>query len=324
MGSFCLLLFMLIATFAADEPRPRHLEEVTYDKERDRLLLFGGAEVNDGVWQEPAMLYEWDGKKWDKITAQGPTGRRGHGWVYDENRNETVLIGGVTEGKVVKDSVLFDVWHWNGKSWKLMNSICPVKEPEVVYDPVNKRILVYGDSNNKGVLNYNLETAFELWEYKNETWKRLAGEGPDLRSSRMLAYHVERKKLVVPVFEENGMTMWEWNGHEWTKGFFEKDCPAYRTRFALAYDPLSKVVVLFGGLSGERKQLGDFWKWDGQKWTSIESKEGPSVRNSAHFVFEKNQLILYGGSVPKASPATGIELSNEVWSWKNNTWKLLK
>ena len=55
---------------------------------------------------------------------------------------------------------------------------------------------------------------------KNETWKRLAGEGPDLSGSRMLAYHAERKKLVVPVFEENGMTMWEWNGHEWTKGLF--------------------------------------------------------------------------------------------------------
>ena len=324
MGSFCFLLFLIFANLAFDEPRPRHLEEVTYDKKSDRLLLFGGAEVNDGVWQEPTMLYEWNGGKWNMITAQGPAGRRGHGWIYDENRNETILMGGVTTGQIAKDSILFDVWHWNGKSWKLMNTICPVKEPEVVYDPISKRILVYGDANNKTVLNYNLETTFELWEYKNETWIKLSDEGPDIRGSRMMAFDVARKRLVAPVFEENGMTMWEWNGDEWTKHFHEKEYPSYRTRFAFAYHPVDKNMYLFGGLSADRKQLGDFWSWDGNQWKRIDIQEGPSVRNSSHFVFSNNQLILYGGSVPRAHPATGIELSNEIWGWKNDKWELLK
>ena len=139
-----------------------------------------------------------------------------------------------------------------------------------------------------------------------------------------MAFDVARKKLVVPVFEENGMTMWEWNGGKWTKQFSEKDCPAYRTRFALAYHPVEKnMFCLVVYLPKENNWVisGNGMADNGKELTS---KEGPSVRNSSHFVFSKNQLILYGGSVPRALPATGIELSNEIWGWKNDKWKLLK
>ena len=306
-----------------DQPAPRHLEEVTYDKKRNKLLLFGGAEVNGDVWKEPAMVYEWDGKNWMRKEAPGPAGRRGHGWLYDEDREETLLIGGVSEGRISKDSVLFDVWRWNGSNWKLMNTVCPVKEPEAVFDPVNKRILVYGDANNKAVLNYNLETSFELWEYKKDEWKKLSDEGPNINGSRMLSFDAERNRLVVPVYEQKQSVVWEWTGTKWEKIVCGNDYPSYRTRFATAYDPIEKQTILFGGLSEKREQLGDFWKWDGKQWRKIETKESPSVRNSSHFACGNNQLFLYGGSVPKPAPQEGIETCNELWSWKDNHWEKL-
>ncbi len=279
--------------------------------------------IKDG-WAEPAMVYEWDGKNWHSKEVKGPLGRRGHVWVYDESRKETLLIGGVTTGHISKDSILFDVWTWKDSKWKLMNSTCPVKEPEAIFDPINNRILVYGDANNKTQLNYNLPAAFELWQYKNNTWKKLSIDGPDITGSRMLAFDVERKRLVIPVFEQNGLTVWEWTGKEWLKPIFEKEAPAYRTRFAIAYDPVEKVTVLFGGLSGDRVQLEDFWKWDGRKWKIIETKNGPVARNSAHFTTGTDQLLLFGGSVPKKDPEKGLELSNELWIWKNREWILAK
>ncbi len=102
-----------------------------------------------------------------------------------------------------------------------MNSTCPVKEPEGIFDPVNKRILVYGDANNKSQVNYNLPAAFELWEYKNNIWKKLSTDGPDITGSRMISFDAEKKRLVVPVFERNKMTVWEWTGNEWVKIIFE-------------------------------------------------------------------------------------------------------
>lgn len=315
-----LFLSLLLPLTVLSQPNPRHLEEITYDKAGNKLLLFGGVEMTKGGWTEPAMVYEWNGTNWYSKEVKGPLGRRAHVWVYDESRRETVLMGGVTTGHIVKDSLLFDVWAWDGIKWKSMNSTCPVKEPEGIFDPVNNRLLVYGDANNKNQVNYNLPAAFELWEYKNNIWKKLSTNGPDITGSRMISFDTERKTLVIPVFDENKMTVWEWTGNEWIKSNFKSDCPAYRTKFALGYDPVEKNTVLFGGLSAERVQLADFWKWDGKKWKIIETKPNPVARNSAHFASGIDQLILFGGSIPGNAPGKGLELSNELWLWKNNEW----
>ncbi|MGZ8542018.1 MAG: Kelch repeat-containing protein [Chitinophagaceae bacterium] len=319
-GLFLCLFFPLTAF---SQPNPRHLEEVTYDLSGNKLLVFGGIEIIQGGWIEPVMVYEWNGKNWHSNEVKGPVGRRGHVWVYDESRKETLLIGGVTTGHIVKDSLLFDVWAWDGSKWKLINSTCPVKEPEGIFDRVNKSILVYGEANHKNQANQNLPAAFELWELKNNTWKKLSTDGPDITGSRMLAFDAGRKRLVVPVFEQNGMTVWEWAGKEWIKAVFEKEAPAYRSKFSIGYDPVDKVTVLFGGLSADRVQLGDFWKWDGKKWKRIETKHNPVARNSAHFASGTDQLILFGGSIPRNAPEKGLELSNELWLWKNKEWILI-
>jgi hypothetical protein len=318
------ILFFLVITAVRSQPNPRHLEEIAYDAAGSKLLVFGGIELANQKWIEPTSLHEWDGNKWKVIETAGPVGRRGAGWVYDETSKETFLFGGVTTGKVQPDSVLMDAWKWNGSRWKMLNTTCPVKEPEATFDPVNKRVLVYGDAANKNLINYDLPASFELWEFKNGEWRKLSDGGPNITGSRMISFDASRNKLVVPVFEDNKLSVWEWSDGKWTKSNFEKDCPGYRTRFAMAYHPVEKVTLLFGGLSADRRQQGDLWKWDGRQWKKIDFRDGPSIRNSSHFVFSKDQLILYGGSVPRALPATGIELSNEMWGWKNDKWKLLK
>ncbi|MEI9909362.1 MAG: hypothetical protein WDO71_06690 [Bacteroidota bacterium] len=279
-----IVLILFFATTVFSQPNPRHLEEVAYDKIRNRLILFGGAELVNGRPEEPSMVYEWDGTNWKRLESPGPQGRRGHGWIYDENRKETILIGGVTEGKVLKDSVVFDVWSWNGSSWKLHTTNCPVKEPETVYDPVNKRILVYGDANNKTAINYNAATAFELWEYKSGKWKKLSDAGPSIISSRMIAFDSERNRLVIPVFDQQQMIVWEWTGQVWEKIVCENNCPVYRTRFALAYDQVEKETFLFGGLTQERSQSGDFWKWNGKRWDSIENQRTSLCKKTQHIL----------------------------------------
>ena len=319
---FAVASIFLFISKGQSQPGPRHLEEVAYDRNRNRLMIFGGVEFENEKWIEPGSVHEWDGNKWTTSDAAGPKGRRAGSWVYDERRKETFLFGGVSTGKVQPDSVLLDVWKWDGTNWSIINTNCPVKEPEATYDPVNQRILVYGDANNKNVVNYELSPAFELWAFKNGSWKKLSGDGPDITGSRKISFDAERNKLVVPVFKENKLVVWEWADAGWTKSEFEASCPVYRTRFAMAYHPGEKTTYLFGGLSAERAALGDLWKWDGKQWKSVEIKEGPSKRNSAHFVFAGDQLLLYGGTITKRPPETGTKLCNELWSWNKNGWKL--
>jgi hypothetical protein len=324
-GRFFLFLIFSCSLACTQPPPPRHLEEIAFDKSRNRLLLFGGVELGEGKFVEPSNLHEWDGSIWKRTEATGPIGRRGGAWVYDEAEKKTFLIGGAATGKAVEDSVLFDVWSWNGTAWQQLPSECPVKEPEAVYDPVEGRILVYGEVSNKAAINYDGEHLFELWHYKDNNWKKLSTNGPNIIGSRMIAFDSDRKTLVVPVFQNEGLFVWEWSGGEWKKTVCGESCPAYRTRFALGYHPIDKATFLFGGLTADReKQLGDFWKWNGSKWQEVKTSGSPLARNSAHFVFGNGGLMLYGGSIPKPAPQKGLQLSNELWIWKNSAWTQMK
>ena len=322
MRWFLIVVFIyLVISSVQSQPGPRHLEDVAYDTKRQRLILFGGIELQKEHWIEPSSVHEWDGLKWTVSQAAGPTGRRACALVYNESTQETFLFGGVSTGKIQPDSVLLDAWKWNGKSWKIIKTTCPVKEPAAIYDPVNKRILVYGDANNKTAGDNKLPAIFELWAFKDDRWEKLAADGPNTTGSRKICYDVARKKLVVPVFHDNKLFVWEWSDGAWTKTEIDKDCPGYRSRFALAYHPVERATYLFGGLSAQRKELSDLWKWDGRQWSKIDFTGGPSARNSAHFVFGNSELLLYGGTAPKSPPEKGSYLSNELWGWKKGGWE---
>jgi hypothetical protein len=64
----------------------------------------------------------------------------------------------------------------------------------------------------------------------------------------------------------------------------------------MAYDPVSRKVVLFGG-GGDSGDLNDTWTFDGATWSQIVTTVAPSVRNGASMAFDRRtrQLVLFGG-----------------------------
>ncbi|HEX6891574.1 MAG TPA: hypothetical protein VF141_12780, partial [Chryseolinea sp.] len=178
-----------------------------------------------------------------------------------------------------------------------------------------KRVLVYGEVTNKTSLNNESPREFELWEFKDDSWKKLSTDGPDVHST--LSFNESRNALIITSLEDDPVTVWEWTNEEWKRVSCTGNCPEKRSREAVAYHPGLKATYMFGGRDSEREYLNDFWKWDGSRWTPIISAEVPDNRASAHLVLVNNELILYGGSL-KGS------LSNELWRWKDNVWKKLK
>src|SRR5450755_5021451 len=51
--------------------------------------------------------------------------------------------------------------------------------------------------------------------------------------------------------------------------------PSARSDSAMAYDPVSKQVVLFGGWDG-KSHLGETWTFDGSTWTQQKPSVAPS------------------------------------------------
>ena len=258
-------------------------------------------------------IHEWDAGGWVEIKTDGPGPRNAAPLVYDPVRKQTLLFGGVFEN-AAGFKIHFDVWGWDGKAWKLVSSECPVKEPNVAYDPNEQRVLVYGESTNKTNLIPEEPQEYELWEFKDDRWRKLSADGPNVYSA--IAFDSERNVLIIPSLEEDAL-VWEWNKNEWYKISCSSNCPVKRTRQAIAYSPAQHATYLFGGRDNNGEYLNDFWKWNGKSWSNVSSPESPDKRASAHLVPANDKLLLYGGSL-KGS------LSNELWSWDNNTWKKLK
>lgn len=323
MHRFLLLLTAVVGTpFGGNPPTPRHLESVAFDQRRQQLVVYGGAAAVNGALTEFTQVHEWAPSGWRHLDAPGPGGRSGHAMVYDETRQTVLLLGGATEA-VNPYVIYFDVWRWNGRDWQKLNATCPVKEPHAAYDPDRRRVLVYGDASDKTQFKYGPDQRFELWTYQSNRWEKLSADGPHLDGPYQIAYDRHRRALVVPDWEDGNPVVWEWKAEAWTKT--PTTGPPPRTRYMLAYHPGDRHTYLYGGFTPDRRQLGDFWAWDGTAWTRLNPLPTPAPRNSAHFAFDGRRLLLYGGSVPQpGGPPGSLTLCNELWAWEESVWKQLR
>lgn len=84
--------------------------------------------------------------------------------------------------------------------------------------------------------------------------------------------------------------------------------------FAMAYDSIRQVVVLFGGdISGFSNQT---WEWDGVRWTQRTTANAPLARRSHAMAFDsaRGVMVLFGGR--DANNA----LRNDTWEYDGTNW----
>jgi Galactose oxidase, central domain len=94
------------------------------------------------------------------------------------------------------------------------------------------------------------------------------------------------------------------------------ESPAPRAAGAIAYDPVSRKIVLFGGFDAST-HFNDTWTFSGAKWTKISTPKSPSARSNAGMAFDRvtGQLVLFGGF-------DGANYLNDTWLWNGatSTW----
>jgi hypothetical protein len=71
--------------------------------------------------------------------------------------------------------------------------------------------------------------------------------------------------------------------------------PPGRAYPAMAYDAVSRKVILFGGFGGV--YLNDTWTFDGATWTKVDTPVAPPVRTNGTMAFDRvaRKLVLFGG-----------------------------
>jgi hypothetical protein len=89
--------------------------------------------------------------------------------------------------------------------------------------------------------------------------------------------------------------------------------PSARENFAMAYDPISKKTILFGG-ANRTNLFGDTWTFDGQSWTQVQTLIAPSPRIGVMLAYDvvTKRMVMFGGEGEQA-------ILGDTWLWDGAT-----
>lgn len=107
--------------------------------------------------------------------------------------------------------------------------------------------------------------------------------------------------------------------------------PQPRGYHAMAADPVSKKIILFGG-EGEHGAYNDTWLYDGttRSWTRVEPPKAPPPRLGHGMIGFGGKVYLVGGQEPRGSMAYTAalwqRLPMDVWEFEigARTWKIIR
>ena len=152
----------------ATPPPARGSHVMVYDARRKKVVVFGGMGVRTANI-ESAMLgdtWEYDGERWTRMNAVGPSPRLGAGAAFDSKRGLVILFGGADDQRAFND-----LWAWDGVAWKRIAVGGP--EPRVMgniaYDKRRDRIVLFGGRRHTP-LNADLS---DTWEWDGKAWRRV-------------------------------------------------------------------------------------------------------------------------------------------------------
>jgi hypothetical protein len=94
--------------------------------------------------------------------------------------------------------------------------------------------------------------------------------------------------------------------------------PPARSGPGMTYDPVQKLVVLFGGIGDSNKYLNDTWTFNGVTWTEQDPTTAPPPRQQPGMAYDfaAKQVVLFAGI------GRGGDLL-DTWTWNGSDWTQL-
>jgi len=330
----------------ASSPGIRHDFGLVWDSARSKAVLFGGIQISGFTDSGTVMqdTWEWDpaAHTWTERTAAGsqPGQRHGHAMAFDGSRDKVVVFGGMSEPKA---ETMNDLWDWDPGTdeWTQVLSGAEADVPvargfaSMVFDASRARLeLIFGrlslPREGRPESRYFVASG-EVWELDpgiaSFTDRSTDYPVPRVRSRHAMAYSPDTGKTYVfggydPHVSGGGelADLWEWDGASWTKVVMDTS-PPQRLNAAMAYDPVRKSLILFGGVTGTDfndhdtggELYDDTWEWSPatRQWQQMVSQGGPAPRSGHAMVTDttRGKILMFGGSVSTPEGAA------EVWEW---------
>jgi hypothetical protein len=281
------------------------------------LFLQAQEQVNLTVDATKHYVPDWV----EPTTSTAPSARADTRLVYDAATHSTVLFGGDNGGEVPRIRY-DDTWIWRN-GW---TQLSPATSPSarggagMAYDPTTGTVVLFGGNDING------NALDDTWTWDGITWTQQSPPlSPPARIGQTMSYDPNQRRALM-FGGNNGAgglfsDTWVWNGsaRTWTQ-LFPATSPVARTGAAMAYDALTKTVVLFGGSNGAGDccniYYGDTWTWNGTTWTQQFPATSPSPRNVPAMAYDASLglAILIGGY---STPGQGL---SGTWAWNGTTW----
>ena len=317
---YSLPLFALTSVLAADPSWVSNsanagiFTSMAFDAERGKMAVFAETAYDGSL----GGTWTWDRSHWTlEHPVHSPSSRDGAAMAYDPVRKEVVLFGGYgTNGNYS------DTWTWNGVDWtQRMPSASPSARSfsAMAFDADRQQIVLFGGGvKNSGTF---LDSFSDTWIWDGSNWSQKSPTAsPSRRANHAMVYSSSQHKILLyggggyigggfgtPATDET----WTWNGTNWT---LENPAakPGPRENFAMAWDPVRQIVVLWGqvwlGYNAET------WIWDGTNWIRKTSAESPGARRWPAMAYDEvlQRVVLVGGE-------NHMNLT-EAWTWDGSTW----
>jgi hypothetical protein len=193
----------------------------------------------------------------------------------------------------------------------------------MAYDePRNEVVLFAGGDTNGNVLS-------DTWVWNGETWKqKFPAHHPSSRYNHGMAYDASRREVVLvggfgpAITDPQNTDTWVWNGQDWKQRFPAANPGAREVPANLAYDEVTKRIVLFGGaIPLSHFAASDTWEWDGHNWQDKTSGATESGPNGMY-----GNISLAYDAVNRKVVFLGLNVLNSdvflaTWLWNGSTWQ---
>ena len=323
----------------ANAPSARYDSALVWDSQRSRAVLFGGmqkAQVDaDGIPQQDTWEWNPSTPGWTLLPAAGqtPSARWGHAMAYDPGRGMTVLAGGKDFQTYLG---LADLWDWDptAGAWKQrLTGSEPNLPPGRMYaslvaDSAGNRLdllagvvfnLEYPSNATPYEPTYQAFASADLWELQPATAtftnRTPPPNAPSSRQGHAIAFcPATGKTYVFGGYNDKNSTLddlWEWDGSFWSQ--VQSDVrPPGRWWAAMAYDPIRKSLILYGGEGyqdgSDTLDLGDTWEWQSgtRQWSQLLPKSSPGPQGWPGMVTDsgRGKVLLLA-----------VESDSSVWEW---------
>jgi hypothetical protein len=219
--------------------------------------------------------------------------------VYDEQRGEVVLFGGMG----ANNRGLDDTWVWSGTNWTRKSpAIGPPARYEhaMAYDPVRKRVVLFG-----GVTEAEID-ANDTWTWDGANWARaIPPVSPPGRNGHGLAWDAARQVLLLYGGFDKTDT-WVWDGSTWTDKTAAANSGGLTKSVMVSHG--GRVLVVGGWPNSTTSD--QTWVWDGSVWKQlmIDSTAPRTVEAASTWDPVRDRTLFFGGWTG------GEEQSSSTWS----------